>query len=123
MTATYEANQSACHNNLSQLWLQSNPVHHIVDDPHTILLDLASRPIQVITTKRGSDSVYYCAWALPHLENALHNPTHQMTQNHFSFFGQQCNNPGYPYTNKTPDILLNINPGESCVFPPGSCLN
>jgi hypothetical protein len=111
MTETYEANQWACPNNPSQLWCQSNPVHHVVDDPNTILLDLASRPIQVITTKHGSVSVC-CAWALPHLDYALHNPTHQMTHNHFSFVGQHCNNPEYPYTNKTPDILLDINPGK-----------
>jgi hypothetical protein len=36
-----------------------------------------------------------------------------MTHNHFSFFWQQHNHPEYPYTNKTPDILLVINPGES----------
>ena len=86
MTVTYEANQWACPDNPSQLWRQSNPVHHVVDDPYTIILDLATRLIQVITTKHGSNSVYR-AWALPHLENALHNPTHQMTHNHFSFSG------------------------------------
>jgi hypothetical protein len=36
-----------------------------------------------------------------------------MTHNRFSFFWQQHNHPEYPYTNKTPDILLDINPGES----------
>ena len=36
-----------------------------------------------------------------------------MTHNHFSFFWQQHNHPEYPCTNKTPDILLDINPGES----------
>jgi hypothetical protein len=65
-----------------------------------------------INTKHGSDSVYR-ACALPHLKNALHNPTDQMTHNHFSFFWQQHNHPEYPNTNKTPDILLDINPGES----------
>jgi hypothetical protein len=35
-----------------------------------------------------------------------------MTHNHFSFFWQQHNHPEYPCTNKTPDILLDINPGE-----------
>jgi hypothetical protein len=35
-----------------------------------------------------------------------------MTDNHFSFFWQQHNHPEYPYTNKAPDILLDINPGE-----------
>ena len=112
MTATYEANEWTCPDTPSQLWRQSNPVHHVVDDPNTIPLDLATRLIQVITTKRGSDSVYR-AWALPHLENALHHPTDQMTHNRFSFFWQQHNHPEYPYTNKTPDILLDINPGES----------
>ena len=112
MTATYEANQWAYPDNPSQLWHQSNPVHHIVDDPNTIPLDVATRLIQVITTKCGSDSVYH-AWALPHLENALHSPTDQTTHNHFSFFWQQHNHPEYSYTNKTPDILLDINPGES----------
>ena len=73
MTATYEANEWACPDNPSQLWCQSNPVHHVVDDPYTIpLVDLTIRLIQVITTKCGSDSVY-CACALPHLENALHH--------------------------------------------------
>ena len=80
MTATYEANEWTCPDNHSQLWRQSNPVHHVVDDPNTIPLDLATGLIQVITTKRGSDSVY-CAWALPHLENSLHHPTDQMTHN------------------------------------------
>jgi hypothetical protein len=71
------------------------------------------RLIQVITTRHGSDSIH-CAWALvQHLENALHSPTNQMTHNHFSFFWQQHNHPEYPYTNKSPDILLDINPGES----------
>jgi hypothetical protein len=36
-----------------------------------------------------------------------------MTHNRFSFFWQQHNQPEYPYTNKTPDILPAINPGES----------
>jgi hypothetical protein len=36
-----------------------------------------------------------------------------MTDNRFSFFWQQHNHPEYPYTNKTPDIPLDINPGES----------
>ena len=48
-----------------------------------------------------------------HLENALRKPTDQTTHNRFSFFWQQHNHPEYPYTNKTPDILLDINPGES----------
>jgi hypothetical protein len=96
MTATYEANEWTCPDTPSQLWRQSNPVHHVVDDPNTIPLDLATRLIQVITTKRGSDSVYR-AWALPHLENALHHPTDQMTpHNRFSFFWQQHNHPEYP---------------------------
>jgi hypothetical protein len=86
MTATYDANEWACPDNPSQLWRQSNPVYHVVDDPNTIPLDLATRLIQVITTKRGSDSVYR-AWALPHLENALHHPTDQMTHNRFHFSG------------------------------------
>jgi hypothetical protein len=113
MTATYEANQWACPDNPSRLWRQSNPVYHVVDDPNTIPLDLATRLIQVITTsKHGSDSVYR-AWALPHLENALHSPTDQTTHNRFSLFWQQHNHPEYPYTNKTPGFLLDINPGES----------
>jgi hypothetical protein len=78
----------------------------------TLSLDLATRLIQVFTTKHGSDSVY-CALALPHLENALHSLTNQMTHNRFSSFWQQHNHPEYPYTNKTPEILLDINPGES----------
>jgi hypothetical protein len=112
MTAYYEANPWACPNNHSQLWRQSYPVQHVVDDPYTILLDLATRLIQVITTRRGSDSVYR-AWALPYLDNALQKPTNQTTHNRFSFFWQQHNHPEYPFTNKTPDILLDINPGES----------
>jgi hypothetical protein len=36
-----------------------------------------------------------------------------MTHNCFSFFRQQHNHPEYSYTNKTPHILLDINPGES----------
>jgi hypothetical protein len=100
MTATYEANQWACPDNLSQLWRQSNGVHQVVDDPNTIPLDLATSCIHVITTKCGSDSAY-CAWVLPYLDNALHNPTDQMTHNHFSFFWQEHNHPEYPYTKKT----------------------
>jgi hypothetical protein len=65
MTATYKANQWACTINPSQLWHQSNPIHHVVDDLHTFPLDLAMRLIQVNTTRRVSDSVY-CAWALQH---------------------------------------------------------
>jgi hypothetical protein len=102
-----------CPDTPSLLWRQSNTVHnHVVDDPNTIPLDLTTRLIQVVTTKRGSDSVYR-AWALPHLENALHHPSDQVTHNRFSFFIQQHNHPEYPYTNKKPDILLDINPGES----------
>ncbi|KAI2511802.1 hypothetical protein MHU86_2534 [Fragilaria crotonensis] len=112
MTANYEANQWACPNNPSQLWRQSNPVHHVVDDPHTVPLDLAIRLIQVITTKRGSDNVYR-AWALPHLQDALQKPADQIKHNRFSFFWQQHNHPEYPYTNKTPELLLNVIPGES----------
>jgi hypothetical protein len=51
MTATYEANEWTCPDTPSQLWRQSHPVHHVVDDPNTIPLDLATRLIQVITTK------------------------------------------------------------------------
>jgi hypothetical protein len=95
-TSTLVQNEWTCPDTPSQLWRQSNPVHHVVDDPNTIPLDLATRLIQVITTKRGSDSVYR-AWALPHLENALHHPTDQMTpHNRFSFFWQQHNHPEYP---------------------------
>jgi hypothetical protein len=43
MTATYEANEWTCPDTPSQLWRQSNPVHHAVDDPNTIPLDLAKR--------------------------------------------------------------------------------
>jgi hypothetical protein len=68
MTATYEANQWAFPNNPSQAWRQSNPVHHVVDHPYTIPLDLATRLIQVITTKCNANSVNR-AWALPHIEN------------------------------------------------------
>ena len=95
MTATFVASQWACPDNPSQLWRQSNPVHHVVDDPSTIPLCFATRLIQVITTKHGSDCVYH-AWALPHLENSLHNSTDQMTHNHFSFFWQKHNHPRIP---------------------------
>jgi hypothetical protein len=95
MTATYEANEWTCPDTPSQFWHQSNPVHHIVDDPNTIPLDLATRLIQVITTKRRSDSVYR-VWALPHLENALHHPTDQMTHNRFSFFLATTQSPRIP---------------------------
>jgi hypothetical protein len=101
-----QINGQPCPNNPSQLWCQSNPICHIiVDDPYSIPLDLASRLIQVITTKHGSDSID-CAWALPHLENALCNPANQMTHNCFSFFRQQHNHPECQYTNKTPEILF-----------------
>ncbi|KAI2510028.1 hypothetical protein MHU86_4322 [Fragilaria crotonensis] len=65
--------------------------------------------IQVITTKRGSDNVYR-AWALPHLQDALQKPADQIKHNRFSFFWQQHNHPEYPYTNKTPELLLNVIP-------------
>jgi hypothetical protein len=39
-------------------------------------------------------------------------PSDQMAHNLFSLFWQQHNHPEYPYTNKTPDILHDINPGE-----------
>jgi hypothetical protein len=113
MTATYEANQWACPDNPSQLWCQSSPVHHIVDDPNTIPLDLATRLIQVITTKRGSDSVYR-AWALPaHLENALHHSSDQMTHNRFSFSGnnaitQNTHTPTRHQTFSLKSILVNL---------------
>ena len=55
----------------------------------------------------------YRAWALPHLKDALQKPTVQISHNRFSFFWQQHNHPEYPYTNKTPEILLNVFPGES----------
>ncbi len=112
MSSNYEANPWICPNNPSQLWRQSNPVHHVVDDPTTIPLAIATRLIQVITTKRGSNSVYR-AWALPHLENALINPTNQTKHNRFSHFWKQHRHPEYPYINKTPEILLDIIPGES----------
>ncbi|KAI2491544.1 hypothetical protein MHU86_23021 [Fragilaria crotonensis] len=64
---------------------------------------------QVITTKRGSDNVYR-AWALPHLQDALQKPADQIKHNRFSFFWQQHNHPEYPYTNKTPELLLNVIP-------------
>ncbi len=84
MNPHYEANPCICPNNPSQLWRHSSPEHH-VDDPNTIPLDLATRLIQVITTKRRSDIVY-CASALPHLENALQKPMDETKHNHFFIF-------------------------------------
>ena len=109
MNTHYEANPCICPNNPSQLWRLSSLVYHAIDAPDTIPpLDLATRLIQDITTKRRSDSVYR-AWALPHLENALQKSTDQINYNRFS----QHNHPENQYKNKTPDILLDINPGES----------
>ena len=109
----YEANPClVCPYNPSQLWRQSSPDNHAVDDPNTVTLDLATRLLQIITTKCRSGCVY-CAWAFPHLENALQKPMDQTKHNCFSYFWQQHNHPEYPYKNKTPGILLDINPGES----------
>ncbi|KAI2511946.1 hypothetical protein MHU86_2462 [Fragilaria crotonensis] len=63
MNTCYAANPWTCPNNPSQLWRQPNPVYHVTDDPKTIPLSLATRLIQVITTKRGSTDVYG-SWAL-----------------------------------------------------------
>ncbi len=54
-TIFFDANPWIYPKNPSQLWHQSSPVHHVVDD-------LANRLIQVITTKQGSNS-FNCAWA------------------------------------------------------------
>jgi hypothetical protein len=35
-----------------------------------------------------------------------------MTHNNFSFFWLKHNHPEHSYTNKTPDILLDTNPGR-----------
>jgi hypothetical protein len=112
LNPSYEANPYICPNNPSQLWRLFSPVYHVIDDPNTIPLDLATRLIQVITTKCGSDSIYR-AWALPHLEHELQKPMDQTEHNHSSFFWQQHNHPEYPYKIKTPDTLLDINPVES----------
>ncbi|KAI2494548.1 hypothetical protein MHU86_19963 [Fragilaria crotonensis] len=80
MNTCYAANPWTCPNNPSQLWRQPNPVYHVIDDPKTIPLSLATRLIQVITTKRGSTDVYG-SWALPHLENALSNPLSRYSDN------------------------------------------
>jgi hypothetical protein len=58
MNTCYAANPWTCPNNPSQLWRQPNPVYHVTDDPKTIPLSLATRLIQVITTRRGSTEVY-----------------------------------------------------------------
>jgi hypothetical protein len=109
MNPHYEANPCIYPNNPSQLWRLSSRVYHDIDAPDTIPpLDLATRLIQDITTTRGSDSVHR-AWALPHLENALKKPTDQINYNPFA----QHNHPEFQHKNKTPDILLGINPGES----------
>jgi hypothetical protein len=102
MNPQYEANPCICPNNPSQLWRLSSLVYHVIDAPDTIPpLDLATRLIQDITTKRGSDSVHR-AWALPHLENALQKPTDQINYNHFS----QHNHPENQYQNKTQTFSL-----------------
>ncbi|KAI2504330.1 hypothetical protein MHU86_10095 [Fragilaria crotonensis] len=107
MNTCYAANPWTCPNNPSQLWRQPNPVYHVIDDPKTIPLSLATRLIQVITTKRGSTDVYG-SWALPHLENALSNPLSQITHNPFSYYWQQHNHPEYPFIKASePNILSN----------------
>ncbi|KAI2504598.1 hypothetical protein MHU86_9810 [Fragilaria crotonensis] len=107
MNTCYAANPWTCPNNPSQLWRQPNPVYHVIDDPKTIPLSLATRLIQVITTKRGSTDVYG-SWALPHLENALSNPLSQITHNPFSYYWQQHNHPEYPFIKDSePNILSN----------------
>ncbi|KAI2508425.1 hypothetical protein MHU86_5952 [Fragilaria crotonensis] len=134
MNTCYATNPWTCPNNPSQLWRQPNPVYHVIDDPKTIPLSLATRLIQVITTKRGSTNVYG-SWALPHLENALSNPLSQITHNPFSYYWQQHNHPEYPFIKESePNILSNL-PGESgvntsllnnqvttCNLPDPSCL-
>jgi hypothetical protein len=45
MTATYGANEWTCPDTPSQVWRQSNPALHVVDDPNTIPPDLATRLI------------------------------------------------------------------------------
>ena len=113
MNTCYAANPWTCPNNPSQLWRQPNPVYHVTDDPKTIPLSLAIRLIQVITTRRGSTEVYR-AWALPHLENALCNPSLQITHNPFSYHWQQHNHPEYPFIMETDLSSLRIPPaGES----------
>ncbi len=58
MNPHYEANPCICPNNPSQLWGLSSLDYHVIDAPDTILpLDLATRLIQDMTTKPGSDSV------------------------------------------------------------------
>jgi hypothetical protein len=111
MTVTYEANEWACPDNPRQLWLN-------LTLSTTLLMTLTLFPLILLPglsklSLPNVDLSVYRAWALPHLENALHHPTDQMTHNRFSFFWPQHNHPEYPYTNKTPDILLDINPGES----------
>jgi hypothetical protein len=135
MNTCYAANPWTCPNNPSQLWRHPNPVYHVTDDPKTIPLSLATRFIQVITTRRGSSEVYR-SWALPHLENALCNPSLQITHNPFSYHWQQHNHIEYPFTMETDLSSLRILPaGESslntnnlhtqdtaCNLPDPSCL-
>ncbi|KAI2512616.1 hypothetical protein MHU86_1835 [Fragilaria crotonensis] len=134
MNTCYAANPWTCPNNPSQLWRQPNPVYHVIDDPKTIPLSLATRLIQVITTKRGSTDVYG-SWALPHLENALSNPLSQITHNPFSYYWQQHNHPEYPFIKDSEPNILSNPPGESgvntslfnnqvttCNLPDPSCL-
>ncbi|KAI2489858.1 hypothetical protein MHU86_24734 [Fragilaria crotonensis] len=117
MNTCYAANPWTCPNNPSQLWRQPNPVYHVIDDPKTIPLSLATRLIQVITTKRGSTDVYG-SWALPHLENALSNPLSQITHNPFSYYWQQHNHPEYPFIKDSePNILSNPCKGQTCKHP------
>ncbi|KAI2508041.1 hypothetical protein MHU86_6333 [Fragilaria crotonensis] len=133
MNTCYAANPWTCPNNPSQLWRQPNPVYHVIDDPKTIPLSLATRLIQVITTKR----IHRCLWilGLPHLENALSNPLSQITHNPFSYYWQQHNHPEYPFIKESEPNILSNPPGESgvntslfnnqvttCNLPDPSCL-
>ena len=70
-----------------------NYMYYVTDDPTLVPYNLAMRLIQVYTLSALDEPVYR-SWALPHLDEALHQPIDQNPiQNRFSYYHQRFDHP------------------------------
>ncbi|KAI2493771.1 hypothetical protein MHU86_20776 [Fragilaria crotonensis] len=71
-------------------------LYHVACDPKRIPFSLAVRLIPVYTTGPSGQTIYQ-AWALPHLNNALHDPELQLFNNFSYYHTAKENHPEFPF--------------------------
>ena len=91
-------------------------IHHVANDPTKIPFGLSLRLIQVYTIRLPNRSVHH-AWALPHPNDALSNPSQSPYQNPFSYFNKRTEHPENRYL-ESPDTNSPVNPDSTGEFVP-----